>query len=410
MNVFDRRYEMMPRAELEQLQLERLQALLARLKRHVRRYREKVAGLRVESLADLSRLPFTTPEEMAEGFPYGMFACPMREIIRLHTTIGPGGKPLVIGHTRNDLTQWGRLVARQLVASGVTANDVIQMCFGGGVYGAAGYLFGAQVVEASVIAEEPSHVDYQVAMLQNYQPTVLITTPTIALDIMQVIEQRRLDPQSLHLRTVLLSRPVSKETREQLAAGLFARVQCNFGLGEILDPGLCLECEAGCFHVHEDHFLAEVHESELVLTTLCREALPLLRYRTRVRCEMSRGKCACGRSGAMIVPGQRLDGRLCVKESPLYESQIADVLARTKAAGQPFTVNVSDGRLVVSIEISNDLFADTVWVVEGLKREIESDFLARLDVVAEVRFVNPRAKAMTQSDAENTYKRNITTG
>ena len=119
MNVFDRRYEMMPRAELEQLQLERLQALLARLKRHVRRYREKVAGLRVESLADLSRLPFTTPEDMAEGFPYGLFACPMREIIRLHTTIGPGGRPLVIGHTRNDLTQWGRLVARQFVASGV---------------------------------------------------------------------------------------------------------------------------------------------------------------------------------------------------------------------------------------------------------------------------------------------------
>ena len=145
MNVFDRRYETMPRAELEQLQLERLQALLVRLKRNVRRYREKIGDTRVESLADLARLPFTTPEDMAESFPYGMFALPMREVIRLHTTVGPQGKPLVIGHTRNDLAQWGRLVARQLVASGVTANDVIQMCFGGGVYGAAGYLFGAQV-------------------------------------------------------------------------------------------------------------------------------------------------------------------------------------------------------------------------------------------------------------------------
>jgi phenylacetate-CoA ligase len=398
MNVFDRRYEMMPRPQLEQLQLERLQALLARIKRHVRRYREKLADLRVESLADLSRLPFTTPEEMADSFPYGLFACPMREIIRLHTTLGPAGKPLVIGHTRNDLSQWGRLVARQLVASGVTANDVIQMCFGGGVYGAAGYLFGAQVVEASVIAEEPSHVDYQIAMLQNYRPTVLITTPTIALELAQLIEKKRLDPQSLQLRTVLLSRPVEKETRDQLAAGLSARVQCNFGLGEILDPGLCVECEAGRFHVHEDHFLAEVQDGELVLTTLCREAMPLLRYRTRVRCELTRGKCDCGRNGAMIVPGARLDGRLYVKETPFYESQIADVLNRTKAAGQLFTVKVSDRRIVVAIELSETLFADTVWVVESLKREIESDFLARLDVEAEIHWVNPRSNAVPGVD------------
>lgn len=400
MNVFDHRYELMPRTELEQLQLERLQALLARLKRHVRRYREKLAGLHVEAVADLARLPLTTPEEMAESFPYGLFACPMREIIRLHTTLGPEGKPLVIGHTRNDLSQWGRLVARQLVASGVTANDVIQVCFGGGAYGSAGYLFGAQVVEASVIAEEPTHADYQIDMLQNYRPTVLITTPTIALDLAQVIEQRRLDPQSLQLRTVLLSRPVDRETRDRLTAGLFARVQCNFGLGEILDPGLCVECEAGTFHVHEDQFLAEVQDGELVLTTLCREALPLLRYRTRVACDLVRGKCACGRTGAQIVPGRRLDGRLRVKETPFYETQIAAVLARTRAGGQPFTVTVSDRHVVVSLELSEELFADTVWFVESLKREIESDFLARLDVVAEVHFVNPRSKAVPDDQAD----------
>jgi phenylacetate-CoA ligase len=401
MNIFDRRYEMMPRAQLEQLQLERLQALLARLKRNVRRAREKIGDTRVESLADLSRLPFTTPEEMAESFPYGMFAFPMREIIRLHTTVGPQGKPLVIGHTRNDLAQWGRLVARQLVGGGVTANDVVQMCFSGGVYGAAGYLFGAQVIEASVIAEDSAHVDYQIATLQNYRPTVLITTPGNALDLMQVMEQRGLDPQSLHVRTVLLSRPVNKETRERLTAGLFARVLCNFGISEILDPGLCLECSAGNFHVHEDHFFPEIQDGELVLTTLCREAVPLLRYRTRVECELTRDKCSCGRTGAIIVPGERLDQRLRVKETQFYQSQIADVLARTKAAGQPFTVAVSDRRIVVSIELSETLFADTVWVVESLKREIESDFLARLNVEAEIHWVNPRSNAVPETYMED---------
>jgi phenylacetate-CoA ligase len=399
MSVFDRRHEMMPRDELEQLQLERLQALLVRLKRNVRRYREKLADLRVESLADLARLPFTTPEDMAESFPYGLLAFPLREVIRLHSTVGPEGKPLVIGHTRNDLVQWGRLVARQLVAGGVTANDVIQICMGGYTDpGASGYVLGAELIEASVIAEDPFHMDYQLAMLQNYRPTILITTPTNALELARTMEQRRIDPQSLHLRTVLLSRPVAKETRAQLAAGLFAAVQCNFGLGEILDPGLCVECEAGQFHVHEDHFLAEVWEGELVITTLAREAMPLLRFRTRVACESRRDQCACGRTGAVLKPGPRLDRRFCVNERPLYEGQVAGVLAHTKAAGHPFHLEVVDRRVVVSIEVTEELFADTTQFIANLKPDIESEFLARLGIEAEVRFVEPRLRARARTE------------
>jgi phenylacetate-CoA ligase len=390
MSIFDRRYETMPRAELEQLQLERLQSLLVRLKRNVRRSREKLANVQVESLSDLTRLPFTTPEDMVESFPYGMFAFPLREVIRLHTTVGPEGKPLVIGHTRNDLAQWGRLVARQLVASGVTANDVIQICLGGGIYPAAsGYVLGAELIEASVIAEDPFHLDYQLAMQQNYRPTVLITTPTNALELMRLIVKRQIDPRSLHLRTVLLSRPADKATCEQLEAGLSAKIQSTFGVGEILDPGLSVECEAGQFHVHEDQFLAEVCDGELVVTTLAREAMPLLRYRTRVACELNRDPCACGRTGLVIRPGQRLDRRLCVNEMPLYESQIAEVLAQTGVARRPFHVEVSDRHILVSIEMSEKLFTDRMWVLERLKREAESEFLARLGVEAEVRFVQP---------------------
>jgi len=399
MSIFDRRYEMMARDELRQMQLERLQALLVRLKRNVRRYREKIGDLRVASLADLARLPFTTPEDMAESFPYGMLAFPLREVIRLHSTVGPEGKPLVIGHTRNDLVQWSRLVARQLVAAGVTANDVIQICMGGYVYpGASGYVLGAELIEASVIAEEPCHMDYQLAMLQNYRPTILITTPTNALELARTIQQRRLDPQSLHLRTVLLSRPVEQETRAQLAAGLFAAVKCNFGLGEILDPGLCLECEAGQFHVPEDQFLAEACEGELVISTLAREAMPLLRYRTRVACELHHDQCACGRTGAVLKPGRRLDQRSCVNERPLYAAQVAAVLAHTKAAGHPFHLEAVDRRLVVSIEVTEGLFADTTQFIANLKPDIESEFLARLGIEAEVRFVEPRLRSKTRSE------------
>jgi phenylacetate-CoA ligase len=391
MSTFDRRYELMPRAELEQLQIERLQALLVRLRRNVRRYREKLADLRLDSLADLRRFPFTTQEDILESFPYGMFAFPLREVIRLHSTLGPEGKPLVIGHTRNDLAQWGRLVARQLAASGVTANDVIQISLGGLVHSsAAGYVLGAELIEASVIAEDPLHIDYQLAMLRNYRPTILITTPTNALDLVRTIEERRIDPQSLYLRTVLLSRPVDKETREQLAAGLFAAVRCNLGLGEILDPGLCVECEAGLFHVHEDQFLAEVCDGELVITTLAREAMPLLRYRTRVTAGLCRDKCACGRTGVVLQPGARLDRRYRVKETAFYEAQIAEVLAQTPAASHRFQIEASERHLRIAIELSERLFAGAMTPAQDPSRDIESELLARLGVEAEVRFIEPQ--------------------
>ena len=390
MSTYDRRYELISRAELEQMQLERLQGLLARLRRNVRRYREKLADLRLDSLADLRQFPFTTQEDILASFPYGMFAFPLREVIRLHSALGPNGKPLVIGYTRNDLAQWGRLVARQLAASGVTANDVIQISLGGSVHpGSTGYVLGAELIEASVIAEDPLHIDFQLAMLQNYRPTFLITTPSNALDLMRTIEARRIDPQSLYLRTVLLSRPVDKPMREQLAAGLFAAVRCNFGLGEILDPGLCVECEVGLFHVHEDQFLAEVCDGELVLTTLAREAMPLLRYRTRVAAELCHDKCPCGRTGVLLQPGPRLDSRYRVKETMFYEAQVAEVLAQTPAAGHRFHVEAADRHLRVYIELSEELFAGSMWPTHDPRRQIESELLARLGVEAEVRFIQP---------------------
>jgi phenylacetate-CoA ligase len=388
MKITDHRLEMLPRAELEQVQLERLQALLARLRRNVRRYRERLADLRVEALEDLGRLPFTTPEDMAASFPYGMFAFPLREIIRLHSVLGPDGKPLVIGHTRNDLAQWGRLVARQLAAGGITANDVIQISLAGSANsGASGYVLGAELIEASVVAEDPLHIDFQLAMLRNYRPTILITTPTNAATLARALDERRVDPQSLHLRTVLLSRPVDPGAREQLAAGLFARVQCTFGIAELLDPGLCVECESGNFHVHEDHFLPEICDGELVLTTLAREAMPLLRYRTRVAATLHRDKCPCGRTGAILKAGARLDQRYRVRETCFYGSQITEILSHTRAAGHRFHIEATEDQLCVAVEISEALFSGTLNASHNPERDIQSEVSARLGLEAKVRLV-----------------------
>lgn len=394
MKVFDRRYEMMARDELEQLQLERLQALLARLKRNVRRYRERIGNVSVESLEDVDRLPFTTPEDLAEGFPYGMFALPLREVVRLHPALGFRGKPLVMGYTRNDLAQWGRLVARQLAASGVTPNDVIQVCLGSGVYrGASGYVMGAETIEASVIAEEPFHIDSQLAMLQSYRPTMLVTTPDNARELMEAMDRRRIDPPSFHLRTVLLSRPVTPEARQAFEAGLLVSVRCNFGIEEVLDPGFCIECDQGHFHVNEDQFLVETKDGELVVTTLGREAVPLLRYRTRLACTIRREKCPCGRTGAILEPGPRLDGRLRVREAPLYECQIAEVLAQTRAAGHRFHVEVAERHVVVAIEMSSQLFRDVIWMLTDLQNEIQDEFKTRLGLDADIRLITPRGDA-----------------
>jgi phenylacetate-CoA ligase len=392
MKILDQKYETMPDGERAQFQIERLQALLARLKRNVRRYRELIGDTRVESLADLARLPITTPNDLVDAFPYGMFALPLREVIRLHSTVGPEGKQLLIGHTRIDLRHWGRLIARQLSAAGATAHDVLQICFQGGISGKAlGYLLGAEMIEASVISEDHFHIEYQLAMLQNCRATVLVTTPTDARALLELLGRRRVDPHSLNLRLVLLSRPVSAAEREEIAAGLSTSVWTSFGIDEILDPGLCVQCSAGNFHVNEDQFLVEADSGELLVTTLCREALPLLRYRTRTACTLRRDTCACGRTGAILQPGERLDGRFRVNERPLYAAQIAGVLAQTRAAGYPFHVDISERHLHVSIEITPDVFVDTMRALADLKYEIQSEFLARLGIEVKVQYIESRS-------------------
>jgi phenylacetate-CoA ligase len=227
-------------------------------------------------------------------------------------------------------------------------------------------------------------------MLRNYRPTMLITTPTNALELMRTMERRRIDPPSLNLRTLLLSRPVDAETREQLRAGLLVSVHCNFGVDEILDPGLCVECEEGRFHVNEDQFLIEEQDGELIVTTLAREAMPLLRYRTRIACQVSHERCPCGRTAVIIMPGGRLDNRLRVAETQVYETQIAEVLEQTRAAGNEFTLKVADRRILVSISMTEELFSDMMWPIENLARDIESEFYARLGIEAEVTFFSPR--------------------
>jgi len=390
MRFFDERNETMDRAETEQFQLERLQALIVRLRRNVRSRAEELEGMTVESLEDIEKLPLLTPRMLAEHAPYGMFALPLREVIRLQSALGPGGRQLVIGHTRNDLLHWGRLVARQLVAAGVTASDVIQICFAGGAFEKSlGSLLGAELVEASVIPQEPFHIDEQLAMMRNYRATVIVTTPTNAIELVELLEEQDVDPQSLQLKAVLLSRPVEEAEKARIKDGLMADVYCAFGVGEVLDPGICVQCQEGRFHLNEDQFIAESVDGELVLTTLCREAIPLLRYRTAISAEIERCQCDCGRTGAVVIPGGRLDGRLLVNETPVYEVQIREVLNRILDDNHPFRIEMAGRRVVISLEITREFFSDKMGRLTDIKELVESEILSRLGIDAEIVYVNP---------------------
>ncbi len=324
------------------------------------------------------------------SIPYGLFALPLREVTRLHSTIGPNGKQLVIGYTRNDLTNWARLVARQLVAARVTAHDVIQIRFDSGdvFEKSLGYMLGAEMIEASVIPEDPFHIEYQVAMLENYRATVLITTPQNAFDICTLLEQKQIDPQSLHLRSILLTRPMSTEKRERLQAGLFAATHCNFGVGEIIDPGFCVECPEGHLHVNEDHFLVEIQNGELLVTTLCREAMPLLRYTTRIACELNYEKCACGRTGVILQPAERLDNRLLVNETPLYRAQIQLFLEQMSAPNQEFQLEITDRKVIVNLVMNEKIFSDTMSGIANAKKELQSAFLLHFGIEVDIRYVD----------------------
>lgn len=392
MTMFDSSHEAMRRSDLEQLQLERLQAMLARLRRNVPRQRERLGNRRVESLADLAAIPPTSSRDLAAAFPYGMFALPLREVIRLQSAVGPGGVQLVVGHTRNDLVQWGRLVARQLAAADVSGHDVIQISFGTGAVGRSmGYLLGAERLDASVIPQDDYHIEYQLAMMQSYRASVLVTSPTNAKELIHALAARGIDPQSLSLRTVILSRPVSEEERQVLKTGLMTNIRCSFGVDEVLDPGLCVECMEGRLHVNEDHFLVEVVEGELVVTTLVREAMPLVRYRTRVAASFDHSACPCGRAGVCLKPSGRIDGRLRVNEMPLYRDQVPALLGQTRAAGHPFLLNITEDEIEVTIRMSESLFPDTIRELESLRRQIEAEFISRLGVRSRVAYVGPRA-------------------
>ena len=424
MQIWDPEYECMPREEIEQLQLERLQATLNRVYKNVTCYRNKFKALGIDpegvrSLAELSKLPFTTKEDLRLNYPYGMFAVPLREVVRIHSSSGTTGKPTVVGYTKHDIKVWSNLVARFMTGAGVNSDDVVQIAFGYGLFtGAFGLHYGSELIGASVIPMGAGNTEKQIMIMQDYKTTALVSTPSYAITLAERMERMGIDPKSLSLKVGLFGgEPWSESMRREIESRLGISATDNYGLSEVIGPGVAGECGHKCgMHIAEDAFIAEIIDpdsgetlppgsvGELVLTSLTKEAFPMVRYRTRDITSLDYAKCACGRTTVRMRKTMgRSDDMLIIKGVNVYPSQIEDVLFAVEGC-QPHYQLVVDRKgaldtLEVRIEVTENIFFDEMKRQKAFLDQLERRIDSVLGVGAVVKLVEPSSLPRAEGKA-----------
>lgn len=412
--IWDVKHECMPREDLAQLQMERLQVTLNRAYKNVTCYRNKfnergIVPEDIQTLSDFAKLPFTSKDDLRINYPYGMFAVPLREVVRIHASSGTTGKATVVGYTRNDIKTWSNLVARFMTAAGVTHDDVVQITFGYGLFtGAFGLHYGAETIGASVIPTSAGNTEKQIAIMQDYRSTALVGTPSYALTIADRMEQMGVDPKTLALRVGLFGgEPWSEAMRREIESRLFISATDNYGLSEIIGPGVAGDCaEKNGMHISEDCFLAEIIDpdtgrvlppgsvGELVLTTLTKEALPMIRYRTRDITCLDYSPCSCGRTTVRMKKTMgRTDDMLIIKGVNVFPSQIEEVLFGIEGCQPHYQIVVEKkgpmDLLAVDIEVTENIFFDEMRKQKQFLEMVEKKIDSTLGVSATVRLVEP---------------------
>lgn len=388
--IRDPRVECMPRESLAQLQLERLQATANRAGRSVRFYRRRFDDARFEpedltSLEGIRRLPPTTKEDLRASYPYGMFAVPLREIVRMHMSAGTTGEPTVVGYTANDVRHLGELVARNLVAAGVTREDVVEIFFGHGIFASGfGFHYGAEALGASVLPLSHGEMRRQLEVLRDFRTTVLVGTPGYALQLSGALEEAGIDPHELSLEVGLFGGEVWDErVRRTIEERLLLRAYDTYGLGELGGPGVAFECgERSGLHVAEDQFLVEVlrpgssepaeegEEGELVFTTLNTEGFPLLRLRSGDLSVLDRSPCPCGRTSVRIARIRRhTDERIVVNGVAIVPRVVEAAVLATEGLSGVFQVVVDRSALVERVEVR-------IQLATGVLPELPSKLIA----------------------------------
>jgi len=416
--------ESLPQREMEKLQVERLRAGIDRVSKTVPFYKKKLveAGVTadsIHSLEDLDRLPFTTKADLRDNYPFDLLAVPMKEVIRLHASSGTTGKPTVVAYTRNDIALWSDFMARTYAAAGVTDDDVIHNAYGYGLFtGGLGFHYGAERLGAAVIPLSGGNTKRQLMLMRDFGSTVLCCTPSYSLLIAEGAKEDRIDLKSLPLKVGLFgAEPWSERMREEIESRLGIVALNVYGLSEVIGPGVSVECtEKKGMHIFEDHFIPEIIDpntnqclpdgemGELVFTCVTKEALPLIRYRTRDRTRLMRAKCACGRTTVRMerVVG-RTDDMIIVRGVNVFPSQIESVLLQVGEIEPQYEIIVDRtadhmDELDVLVEASAQAYSDKERLVQ-LEKRLSYEVQSALGITCKVQLVGPREITRSEGKA-----------
>ncbi|HEY9869214.1 MAG TPA: phenylacetate--CoA ligase [Candidatus Obscuribacterales bacterium] len=440
--MWNARLESMPRAELEELQSARLRAVAERVYVRVKLYRERFdeAGVepeQIKSIADLKRLPFTRKSDLRDQYPFGLFAVGLTEIARLHASSGTRGKPTVVGYTKGDIETWAEVCARSLAAAGARPGDVIHNAYGYGLFtGGLGVHYGAEALGATVVPASGGKTQQQIMLLQDFGARVLCCTPSYALNIAYSMEEQGISRESVKLEIGIFgAEPWTEEFRRQIEHKLAIRALDIYGLSEIIGPGVSMECLPGrCgLHIWEDHFLPEIiapqsgeplpygEEGELVLTSLTKEGIPLIRYRTGDISTLNPEPCICGRTMVrMNRVKARLDDMLIIRGVNLYPSEVEKVLLQVEELSPHYQLVIDREKaldtLQVQVEITEELvtrwgkFEDGSLELSALSGRIVHLLKDNLGLTADVALLPPRSIPRSEGKAVRVIDRRKSTG
>ncbi len=413
--IWNEKIECATREEMEAIQSERLIKTVERIYHNVPSYRAKMQekGLvpaDIKSVKDLSKLPFTEKTDLRDNYPFGMFTVPMSEIVRIHASSGTTGKPTVVGYTRNDLNMWSEVVTRTLCMAGVGQNDIVQIAYGYGLFtGGLGMHYGTENLGATVIPISGGNTQKQLQLMQDFKSSVIACTPSYALFLAEVMKENGIEPESLNLKVGIFgAEPWSENMRKEIEAKLKIKAIDIYGLSEVVGPGVSCECEeqAG-MHINEDHFIPEIIHpetlepmppgeiGELVFTTITKEGIPIIRYRTHDLTRLIYDKCKCGRTLVRMEKCMgRSDDMLIIRGVNVFPSQIESVLLEMSETEPHYLLIVErEGTLdvlKVLVEVQEQFFSDEIHKLEELKTKIKNNIQNTLGISVAVKLVEPK--------------------
>jgi len=432
--IYSDELETMPKEALEALQLKRLQNMVERVYNLVPFYKQKLDENQVKpedikSLDDLRRLPFTTKQDLRDNYPFGMFTLPLEQIVRVHASSGTTGKPTVVGYSKRDIEIWSELMARSFAASGVGRGDIIQNAYGYGLFtGGLGAHYGGEKLGATVIPISGGNTKKQIMIMKDFQSTVLTATPSYVLYLSETLRDMGITKDDLSLKVGILgAEPWSEEMRNSIEEKLGIDAIDIYGLSEIMGPGVAIECKEAKhgLHIWEDAFIPEIinpetgevlkdgEEGELVITTIAKDAMPLIRYRTRDITRLIKEPCICGRTHRRIerIKG-RSDDMLIIRGVNIFPSQIESLLMETEGVEPHYQIIVDRVNnldvLEVKVEVSEKIFSDEIKQLQNLQRSIEKDIKDLYGINVKVKLAEPKSLERFEGKAKRVLdKRNL---